>query len=117
MNDTDASWEDAHEFVRSLISATWKKASDEAIASSPFYETFGEIGMSIAWVSQCMYQHRDGHGIEDQETKERVLALLHYKNYRFLRQHEIVILIAQNAAKRHMSLHFIACRQIARIRA
>nr|QWQ79604.1 TPS46 [Juglans sigillata] len=78
MNDTGASEKDAREFIRSLISATWKKVNEElgGTASSSFSETFIEIGMNCARMSQCMYQHGDGHGIVDRETKDRVLALL-----------------------------------------
>nr|QWQ79612.1 TPS54 [Juglans sigillata] len=75
MNDTGASEKDAREFIRSLISATWKKVNEERGASSSFSETFIEIGMNCARMSQCIYQHGDGHGIEDRETKDRVLAL------------------------------------------
>ncbi|KAG6654989.1 myrcene synthase, chloroplastic-like [Carya illinoinensis] len=76
MNDTGASEEDAREFIRNLISATWMKYNEEIAASSPFSETFIHIGMNFARMSQCMYQYGDGHGIEDRETKDRVLALL-----------------------------------------
>lgn len=76
MNDTGASEKDAREFIRSLISATWKKVNEERGASSSFSETFIEFGMNCARMSQCMYLHGDGHGIEDRETKDRVLALL-----------------------------------------
>ncbi|XP_041013560.1 myrcene synthase, chloroplastic-like [Juglans microcarpa x Juglans regia] len=76
MNDTGASEEVAREYIRSLISTTWKNFNEERAASSPFSETFVEIAMNVARMAQCMYQHGDGHGIENHETKERVLALL-----------------------------------------
>ncbi|KAG6655720.1 myrcene synthase, chloroplastic-like [Carya illinoinensis] len=76
MNDTGASEEDAREFIRNLISATWKRFNEELAASSPFSETLIHIGMNFARMSQCIYQHGDGHGIENRETKDRVLALL-----------------------------------------
>ncbi|XP_035540295.1 myrcene synthase, chloroplastic-like [Juglans regia] len=75
MNDTDASEEEARQYMRFLISATWKKINGECIASSPFSKTFNEITMNIARVSQFMYQHGDGHGIGDGETKDCVQAL------------------------------------------
>ena len=43
---------------------------------SPFPETFIGIETNLARMAQCMYQHGDGHGIEDGETKDRVLSLL-----------------------------------------
>ncbi|KAG6675448.1 hypothetical protein I3842_15G102200 [Carya illinoinensis] len=75
MNDTGASEEDARQHMKSLISATWKTINGNRIASSPFSKTFNEIAMNIARASQFMYQHGDGHGIVDRETKDRVLAL------------------------------------------
>ncbi|KAG2709344.1 hypothetical protein I3843_05G213100 [Carya illinoinensis] len=76
MNDTGASEEVAREYIRSLISTTWKKFNEERAANSPFSETFIEIAMNVARMAQCMYEHGDGHGIGNQETKDRVLALL-----------------------------------------
>jgi (-)-alpha-terpineol synthase len=77
MNETGASEEDAREYIRSLISATWKKMNGEKFVSHhPFSPTFIEIAMNIARMSQCMYQHGDGHSVEDGETKDRVLSLL-----------------------------------------
>jgi (-)-alpha-terpineol synthase len=76
MNETGAREEDAREYIRCLISATWKKMNDEQASSSPFNQTFFEIAMNLARTAQCMYQHGDGHGIGDRETKDRVLSLL-----------------------------------------
>ncbi|KAG7944364.1 hypothetical protein I3843_15G097200 [Carya illinoinensis] len=75
MNDTGASEEDARQYMKSLISATWKTINGNLIASSPFSKTFNEIATNTARVSLFMYQHGDGHGIVDRETKDRVLAL------------------------------------------
>nr|QWQ79618.1 TPS60 [Juglans sigillata] len=75
MNDTGASEEDARQYMRSLISATWKTINGNRIASSPFSETFNEIATNIARVSQPCTKDGDGHGIVDRETKDRVLAL------------------------------------------
>ncbi|KAG7981065.1 hypothetical protein I3843_05G213200 [Carya illinoinensis] len=76
MNDTGASEEVAREYIRSLISTTWKKFNEERAANSPFSEPFVEIAMNLARMAQCMYEHGDGHGIGNHETKDRVLALL-----------------------------------------
>ncbi|XP_059432149.1 myrcene synthase, chloroplastic-like [Corylus avellana] len=77
LNEIGASEEDAREYIRSLISATWKKMNGEKFVSHhPFSQTFIEIAMNIARMSQCMYQHGDGHSVQDGETKDRVLSLL-----------------------------------------
>jgi (-)-alpha-terpineol synthase len=76
MNETGASEEYTCEYIKSMISETWKKMNKEEAASSPFSQTFIEIAMNLARMAQCMYQHGDGHGVEDRETKDRVLSLL-----------------------------------------
>jgi (-)-alpha-terpineol synthase len=76
MNETGVSEEDACEYIRSLISATWKKMNEERYASSPFSQIFIEIAMSVARMAQCVYQYGDGYGIPNHETKDRVLSLL-----------------------------------------
>ncbi|XP_042952049.1 terpene synthase 10-like [Carya illinoinensis] len=75
MKDTGASEEDARQYMRSLISTTWKTINGERFAASPFSETFIKIAINMARVSQFMYQYGDGHGIGDRETKDRVQAL------------------------------------------
>ncbi|KAF8409447.1 hypothetical protein HHK36_005523 [Tetracentron sinense] len=76
MNETSASEEKAREHIRGLISDTWKKMNEDRVADSPFSQTFIGIAMNLARMAQCMYQYGDGHGIQDRETKDRVLALL-----------------------------------------
>lgn len=75
MNDTGASEEDACEFIRIMISATWKKLNEERVKCSPLTRTFIEIATNAARMAQCVYQYGDGHGVEDHETKDRVLSL------------------------------------------
>ncbi len=75
MNETGASEEDAREYIRSLISETWKKMNEEQASSSPFNQTFFEMSMNLARMAQFMYQHGDGHGIGS-EIKDLVLSLL-----------------------------------------
>ncbi|KAL6326921.1 hypothetical protein AAG906_012528 [Vitis piasezkii] len=60
MYETGASEEDARKHISYLIGDTWKKLNED-----------GAVKMA-----QCMYQHGDGHGIENGETKDRVLSLL-----------------------------------------
>ena len=75
MNETGASEEDAREYIRYLISATWKKMNEERAATSPFSETFIEIAFNLGRMAQCMYQYGDGHGVGNHETKDRLLSL------------------------------------------
>ncbi|KAL6328032.1 hypothetical protein AAG906_033299 [Vitis piasezkii] len=95
MYETGASEEDARKHISYLIGETWKKLNEDQAVESPFPETFIgiatnlartaqvsipetfiRIATNLARMAQCMYQHGDGHGIEDGETKDRVLSLL-----------------------------------------
>ena len=76
MNETGASEEDACEYVRYLICATRNKLNDERVVSYPFNQLFIEIALNLARMAQCIYQHGDGHGIENHETKDRLFSLL-----------------------------------------
>ena len=75
MNETGASEEDAREYIRCLISATWKKMNEERFVTSPFSETFIEISFNLGRMAQCIYQYGDGHGVGNHETKDRLLSL------------------------------------------
>ncbi|OMO83620.1 hypothetical protein COLO4_22401 [Corchorus olitorius] len=76
MHETGSSEEDARKHIRKLIDSTWKKMNEDRISHPPSSHTFVQIALNLARMAQCMYQHGDGHGIEDHETKDRVLSLL-----------------------------------------
>uniref|UniRef100_A0A2C9UWT3 Terpene synthase metal-binding domain-containing protein n=1 Tax=Manihot esculenta TaxID=3983 RepID=A0A2C9UWT3_MANES len=57
-------------------SSIWKEMNKERTSNSSFSETFINIAFNLARMAQCMYQHGDGHGIGNCETKERVVSLL-----------------------------------------
>ncbi|XP_065876699.1 terpene synthase 10-like [Euphorbia lathyris] len=76
MNESGLSEEKAREHIHYLIGETWKKMNEEQHKDNPFSKTYIDIAMNLARMAQCMYQHGDGHGIQDYETKDRVLSLL-----------------------------------------
>lgn len=78
MNETgvDVDEDDAREYIRSLISATWKKMNKEQLFTSPLPKIYVESAINLARMAQCTYQHGDGHGVQDGDTKDRVLSLL-----------------------------------------
>ncbi|XWS44791.1 hypothetical protein CRYUN_Cryun15aG0078700 [Craigia yunnanensis] len=76
MHDSGACEEEAREHIRKLIDATWKKMNQDRIAKSPFSQIFIEIAKNLSRFAQCLYHNGDGHAIEDDETKERVLSLI-----------------------------------------
>ncbi|KAG6701058.1 hypothetical protein I3842_08G145300 [Carya illinoinensis] len=76
MNETGASEKDAREHIRYLISEAWKKMNEERATSSSFSQAFVEYAMNLARTAQCIYQYGDGHGIQDRETRDKVLSLI-----------------------------------------
>ncbi|XVE83471.1 hypothetical protein DITRI_Ditri16bG0090800 [Diplodiscus trichospermus] len=76
MQETGASEEEAREHIGKLIDLAWKKMNQARMAHSPSSQTFVQVALNLARMAQCMYQHGDGHGIENRETKDRVLSLL-----------------------------------------
>lgn len=76
MNDTGASESKAREYIKHLIDETWKKLNKVEVQNSIFSQVFIEMAKNLARVAQCIYQYGDGHGKENKETKDRVMALL-----------------------------------------
>ncbi|TYG52592.1 hypothetical protein ES288_D09G040400v1 [Gossypium darwinii] len=77
MHETGCSEEESRKQVKTLIDATWKRMNEESLMfQSSLSLPFKHIALNLARMAQCMYQYGDGHGVEDQETKDRVLLLL-----------------------------------------
>lgn len=77
MNEKKVSEEDARQHIRLLISETWKKLNEaHNVAAHPFPKMFIWSAMNLARMAQCMYQHGDGHGGHNSETKNHIMALL-----------------------------------------
>ncbi|MED6195313.1 hypothetical protein PIB30_036784 [Stylosanthes scabra] len=75
MNESEASERDAFERIKSMLSIAWKKMNKEA-HNSPLSKRFKEIAMNLGRMSLCMYQHGDGHSIQDSQIKNRILSLI-----------------------------------------
>ena len=76
MHDANVSEDEARQHIKFLIGETWKQLNEDRFAGSTFPKPFIEIATNLARMAQCMYQHGDGHAIQDRETKDRVLSLL-----------------------------------------
>ncbi|MBA0576113.1 hypothetical protein Golob_023898, partial [Gossypium lobatum] len=71
MHETGCSEVEAHEHVKKLIDATWKRMNGEYLMSqSPLSLPFKHIALNLVRIAQCMYQYGDNHGIEDQKTND-----------------------------------------------
>ncbi|XP_038902678.1 terpene synthase 10-like [Benincasa hispida] len=76
MNDTEASESNARKHITHLIDETWKKLNKIELENSIIPRVFIERAKNLARMAQCMYQYGDGHGIANEETKDRVMSLL-----------------------------------------
>ncbi|XP_060669262.1 terpene synthase 10-like [Ziziphus jujuba] len=77
MHETGTSEDDARKYIKFFMDETWKKMNEEfGNENCPLSGTFFRVAMNLGRMAQCMYQHGDGHGVPDGETKDRVLLLL-----------------------------------------
>ncbi|XP_042490310.1 alpha-terpineol synthase, chloroplastic-like [Macadamia integrifolia] len=77
MYETGASEDMAREHISHMIDETWKKMNtdvikNEFLLSQPFIKTT----VNLARTSLCIYQYGDGHGVFDDESKNRAESLL-----------------------------------------
>ncbi|KAF1860001.1 hypothetical protein Lal_00027850 [Lupinus albus] len=71
MNETGASEEEACEYMKSMMHTPWKKM-DEEVCNSSLPESFKYIAINIAKMAMCLYQHGDGHTIQDPIIKSLI---------------------------------------------
>ncbi|KAK6138318.1 hypothetical protein DH2020_027902 [Rehmannia glutinosa] len=76
MHDTGCSEEDSRGYIKNLIGSTWKKINEDVLMNREYSRDFIKTSINFARISQCMYQHGDGHGIPDRESKARILSLV-----------------------------------------
>lgn len=76
MHDKGATEEVAREYIRYLTDKAWKKMNEELLTDSPLPRAFIKLAANWGRTAETTYQYGDGHGVPDQETKERVLSLL-----------------------------------------
>ncbi|KAK4361001.1 hypothetical protein RND71_019953 [Anisodus tanguticus] len=75
MHESRSSEENARNYIKNLIDQTWKKMNGDILRDQSFSEDFRRSAINLARIAQCMYQHGDGFGIPDRETKDRILSL------------------------------------------
>lgn len=75
MHESGRSEENARNYIKKLIDQTWKKMNKDILRGSSFSKDFRTAAMNLARIAQCMYQHGDGFGIPDRETKDRICSL------------------------------------------
>lgn len=77
MNETRANRDEAKEFARFMVQETWKKMNQVTLmSSSPFDRNFIRSAADLRRMAMYMYQHGDGHGIQNPQIKQRISTLL-----------------------------------------
>ncbi|KAF9617721.1 hypothetical protein IFM89_038221 [Coptis chinensis] len=76
MHDTGVTAVVARERIRHLADEAWKKQNREQWAESTLPGAFVNAVTNLTRTSEIFYQYRDGHGIPDRETKNRIQSLL-----------------------------------------
>nr|CAD1822486.1 unnamed protein product [Ananas comosus var. bracteatus] len=66
----------ARERIKELIYDCWKKLNGARLADSTFNEYFTALAVKGSRTAHCFYQHGDGYGSPEGETKDRVISLL-----------------------------------------
>ncbi|KAK7324153.1 hypothetical protein VNO77_27676 [Canavalia gladiata] len=75
MNENGTSEAEAYEYMKFIMYTTWKKMNKET-SNSPFSRSFIDTVINLARMALCMYQHGDGHTIQDLEIKNHILSLI-----------------------------------------
>ncbi|KAI3917257.1 hypothetical protein MKX01_000034 [Papaver californicum] len=77
MHETGASESIARKHMKHLISASWEKMNTSLSASrGVFPSSLISIIQNIARMGQYMYQHGDGYGIPNRESKDRIMSII-----------------------------------------
>ncbi|KAL7213323.1 hypothetical protein ACSBR2_015939 [Camellia fascicularis] len=76
MREANVSEEIARKKIRTTIKDTWNKINHEIITQSPFLQPFVKYTVNTARVAHFIYQHGDGFGNQERETRAQVLSML-----------------------------------------
>nr|AMB57287.1 plastid terpene synthase [Osmanthus fragrans] len=76
MQENGVSEEVARGYIRSLIDDNWKMMNKELVSNSLFSNSFIEIAINLARISQCHYQYGNAHSDPNDITRNRVLSVI-----------------------------------------
>ena len=70
MYETGASEEVSCKHLKDLMRQAWKKVNRYRVVRYSLQRPFIEIMLNLVRPTHCMYQHGDGHGYQNDETKD-----------------------------------------------
>lgn len=76
MKEKNVSESVARDHIKDLIKKYWKLLNQEIASNSNNLEPFKRVLISIPRMAQCIYQHGDGQGVPNLNTRDRVISLL-----------------------------------------
>lgn len=76
MKEANVSEEDARGYIRRIIANAWMNINNCLLTLSQEHLQFVKYVVNIARIGHFMYQHGDGFGVQDQETKQEIISNL-----------------------------------------
>jgi (-)-alpha-terpineol synthase len=76
MRDKNATESVARHEIKELIRKYWRLLNGVVTGNSAFEKQFRTVAFNIPRTAQCIYQHGDGYGKPDHDTKDLVTTLL-----------------------------------------
>ncbi|KAL0921622.1 hypothetical protein M5K25_008712 [Dendrobium thyrsiflorum] len=76
MNETNVSESAARDHIRHLIKKYWKLLNAEYNSDFRLEDSYKRYALNFPRMSQCLYQHGDGFGKANHDTKDRIIILL-----------------------------------------
>ncbi|KAL3519576.1 hypothetical protein ACH5RR_017725 [Cinchona calisaya] len=74
MREANVAEDVAREHIRSLITKAWRNINGQCITSTPFLQEPFKYITNTARTAHFIYQHGDGFGDQDRETRDHVLS-------------------------------------------
>lgn len=75
MKEKGATEEEARKHINCMIRDAWKRINTAQRDNPLFCEEFISCGVNIARTGHTIYQHGDGHGIQNYEIQNRIYKL------------------------------------------
>lgn len=72
MNEIGVSDEEAREHIKNLMRLYWKKLNEECVTNS-LPKCIASMALNMVRSAQCIYEHGDGIGSSDRETKDQAV--------------------------------------------
>ncbi|KAK8969355.1 hypothetical protein KSP40_PGU008471 [Platanthera guangdongensis] len=66
----------ARDYIKCLIKKYWTLLNHELATNSINLDPLKRVVIGTPRIAQCMYQHGDGHGVSNLDTRDIIMSLL-----------------------------------------